>query len=98
VWFVDGCYRMPLVGPRLDAMTCDARSIQDRARVARFADLPEHPRLISAVYLMHRSRRGLRVGMVRHRRPSKRGGGGGMMSHHDPNTKFTRGRQSRVVR
>jgi hypothetical protein len=81
-------------------MTCDARSIQDRARVARFADLPEHPRLISAVYLMHRSRRGLRVGMVRHRRPSKRGGGGesNFETQHDPNTKFTRGRQSRVVR
>ena len=40
---------MPLVEPRLDAVTCDARSIQDRARVAGNAELPEHPRLLFAL-------------------------------------------------
>ena len=34
VRFVDGWSRMHLIEPRLDAVTCDARSIHDRAREA----------------------------------------------------------------
>ena len=98
VRFVDGWSRMHLIEPRLDAVTCDARSIHDRAR-EMISDGSLLSTCASATEVAdHCSRRGLRVGMVRHRRPSKRWGGGGMMSHHDPNTKFTRGRQSRVVR
>ena len=89
---------MLLIGPRLDAVTCDARSIRDKTRELFSRKSSIYLRIRDYAVYDDCSRRGLRVGMVR---PSKRGGGGGFMvlgSQHDPNTKFTRGRQSRVVR
>ena len=53
VRFVDGWSRMHLIEPRLDAVTCDARSIHDRARESfNSSDLPAHPRLNTTLMIV----------------------------------------------